>query len=84
MMGMEIEDYMRRRLAGRLGFGVLGLRGGGSIAVRSTDVLRFAYLMLHEGRWGQQEILTPKFARMCGRMVKYNPHFTHQPQLQHE
>ncbi len=51
--------------------------GGGSIAVRSTDMLRFGYLMLHEGRWGKEQIVTPEFARMCGRMVKYNPHFTH-------
>lgn len=51
--------------------------GGGSIAVRSTDVLRFAYLMLREGRWGKQQILPAEFARMCGRSVKYNPHFTH-------
>ena len=31
--------------------------GGGSIAVRSTDMLRFGYLMLHEGRWGKEQIL---------------------------
>ena len=97
MMGMEMEEYMRKRLTGPLGFGTWGYAmyrpklkggidaegrmfhtpGGGSIAVRSTDVLRFAYLMLHEGRWEKQQILTPEFARMCGRMVKYNPHFTH-------
>jgi CubicO group peptidase (beta-lactamase class C family) len=51
--------------------------GGGSIAVRSTDVLRFAYLMLHQGRWGKEQILPAEFAKMCGRSVKYNPHFTH-------
>jgi CubicO group peptidase (beta-lactamase class C family) len=51
--------------------------GGGSIAVRSTDVLRFAYLMLHEGRWQKQQIVPAEFAKMCGRMVKYNPHYNH-------
>jgi CubicO group peptidase (beta-lactamase class C family) len=51
--------------------------GGGSIAVRSTDMLRFGYLMLHEGRWGKQQIIPADFARLCGRMVKYNPHFQH-------
>lgn len=95
--GMEMEEYMRRKLTGRLGFGTWGYAmyrpklkggidengrmlhtpGGGSIAVRATDVLRFGYLMLHEGRWGKQQIITPEFARMCGRMVKYNPHYTH-------
>lgn len=51
--------------------------GGGSIAVRSTDMLRFGYLMLNEGKWGKEQIIEAEFARMCGRMVKYNPHYTH-------
>jgi CubicO group peptidase (beta-lactamase class C family) len=51
--------------------------GGGSNAVRSTDVLRFAYLLLHEGKWGDKQIVPADFVRMCGRMVKYNPHYTH-------
>jgi CubicO group peptidase (beta-lactamase class C family) len=51
--------------------------GGGSIAVRSTDMLRFGYLMLHQGKWGKQQIIAPEFAQMCGRMVKYNPHYQH-------
>ena len=97
LTGMEMEDYMRQRLTGPLGFGAWGYAmyrpklkggidaegrmlhtpGGGSIAVRSTDMLRFGYLMLHEGQWGTQQILPAEFARMCGRMVKYNPHFQH-------
>lgn len=96
-MGMEMEDYMRKRLTGPLGFGTWGYAmyrpklksgidangrmfhtpGGGSIAVRSTDMLRFGYLMLHEGRWGKQQLFSREIARQCGRMVKYNPHFTH-------
>lgn len=96
-MGMEMEDYMRKRLTGPLGFGTWGYAmyrpklkggidangrmfhtpGGGSIAVRSTDVLRFGYLMLHEGRWGKQQIFPAEYARMSGRSVKYNPHYTH-------
>lgn len=51
--------------------------GGGSIAVRATDMLRFGYLMLKEGRWGKQQILDAEFARHCGRMSPYNPHYTH-------
>ncbi len=95
--GMEMEEYMRQRLTGPMGFGTWGYAmyrpklkggidsngrmlhtpGGGSIAVRSTDMLRFGYLMLREGRWGKQQIVPADFARMCGRMVKYNPHYTH-------
>jgi len=51
--------------------------GGGSIAVRSTDVLRFAYLMLHQGKWSGKQIVPADFVRMCGRIVKYNPHYSH-------
>lgn len=96
-MGMEMEDYMRKRLTGPLGFGTWGYAmyrpklksgidgdgrmfhtpGGGSIAVRSTDMLRFGYLMLKEGRWGKKQILPAGFARMCGRSASYNPHYTH-------
>jgi CubicO group peptidase (beta-lactamase class C family) len=97
LTGMEMEDYMRQRLTGPLGFGTWGYAmyrpklksgidsdgrmlhtpGGGSIAVRSTDVLRFAYLMLHEGKWGNQQIVPTEFAKMCGRLVKYNSHYNH-------
>ena len=37
----------------------------------------FGYLMLHEGKWGKQQIVPAEFAKMCGRMVKYNPHYQH-------
>jgi CubicO group peptidase (beta-lactamase class C family) len=97
VMGMEMEDYMRKRLTGPLGFGEWGYAmyrpklkggidsegrmlhtpGGGSIAVRATDVLRFAYLMLREGRWGKKQVVPAEFVKMCGRMVKYNPHYSH-------
>ncbi len=97
LTGMEMEDYMRLRLTGPLGFGTWGYAmyrpklkggidtegrmlhtpGGGSIAVRSTDVLRFAYLMLHEGKWGKQQVVPADFVKMCGRLVNYNPHYNH-------
>jgi CubicO group peptidase (beta-lactamase class C family) len=97
LTGMEMEDYMRLRLTGPIGFGTWGYAmyrpklkggidaegrmyhtpGGGSNAVRSTDVLRFAYLLLHEGKWGDRQIVPAEFVRMCGRMVKYNSHYTH-------
>lgn len=51
--------------------------GGGSIAVRSTDMLRFGYLLLHEGKWNKKQVVPADFVKMCGRMVKYNPHYTH-------
>lgn len=97
VMGMEMEDYLRKRLTGPLGFGTWGYAmyrpklksgidengrmrhtpGGGSIAVRATDMLRFGYLLLQEGRWGKRQILDAEFVRACGRMTKYNPHYAH-------
>jgi CubicO group peptidase (beta-lactamase class C family) len=97
LTGMEMEDYMRLRLTGPLGFGTWGYAmyrpklksgidangrmfhtpGGGSNAVRSTDVLRFAYLLLREGKWGDKQIVPAEFVRLCGRSVTYNPHYTH-------
>jgi CubicO group peptidase (beta-lactamase class C family) len=95
--GMEMEEYMRRKLTGPLGFGTWGYAmyrprlksgidesgrmlhtpGGGSIAVRSTDMLRFGYFMLHQGKWGKRQIIDAEFAKQCGRMAKYNPHYSH-------
>lgn len=51
--------------------------GGGSIAVRSTDMLRFGYMLLHDGKWGNRQLVPADFVKMCGRSVKYNPHYTH-------
>ncbi|MFN9300025.1 MAG: serine hydrolase domain-containing protein [Acidobacteriota bacterium] len=89
VMGMEMEEYLRRRLTGPLGFGdwgyamyrpklksgidaqgrMLHTPGGGSIAVRATDMLRFGYLFLKQGRWGKRQILPAEFVAQCGRGV---------------
>ncbi len=31
--------------------------GGGSIALRATDAIRFPYLLLHKGKWGNQQLV---------------------------
>jgi len=97
LSGMELEDYIRLKIAGPLGFGTWGYAmyrpglkagvnaegrldhtpGGGSIAVRSTDVLRFVYLLLHDGKWQDRQIVPAAFVRQCGRLSPYNPHFAH-------
>jgi CubicO group peptidase (beta-lactamase class C family) len=97
LAGMELEDYIRLKIANPLGFGTWGYAmyrpglkagvnaegrldhtpGGGSIAVRSTDVLRFVYLLLHEGKWGDKQIVPAEFVRKCGKLSPYNPHFAH-------
>ena len=58
--GMELQAYLDQRLAEPLGWGRWGYGyrqasevthtpGGGGIAVRATDMLRFGYLLLARG-----------------------------------
>jgi CubicO group peptidase (beta-lactamase class C family) len=97
LVGMEMEQYIRLKIAEPLGFGTWGYAryrpnlkagidsegrlehtpGGGSIAVRSTDVLRFVYLLLHAGKWGDQQIVPASFVHMCGKLSRFNPHYSH-------
>ena len=51
--------------------------GGGSIAVHSTDMLRFGYVLLHGGKWENKQEVPADFVKMCGQSVKYNPHYAH-------
>jgi CubicO group peptidase (beta-lactamase class C family) len=83
--GMELEDYVRSRLAEPIGWGrfTYGYRnskgithtpGGGGMAARATDMLRFGYLLLHEGRWGDKQIVPAEYVQHCGQASPYNPH----------
>ena len=82
--GVELEHYLRERLAplgwGRWGFGykyaadVAHTPGAGGIALRATDMLRFGYLLLKEGRWQERQIIPAEYVRHCSRQSPYNPH----------
>ncbi len=83
--GMELEEYVRQRIATPLGWGqftyayknsreVTHTPGGGGIAVRATDMARFGYLLLREGRWFGKEIVPAEYVHHCGRASPYNPH----------
>jgi CubicO group peptidase (beta-lactamase class C family) len=86
LAGMELQQYLDEKLAKPMGWGKWGyaLRrdgssllhtpGGGGIAVRATDALRFAYLLLHNGRWGPQQLVPAEYVALCGRPSPYNPH----------
>jgi len=86
LTGMEMQQYIDEKLAKPMGFGSWGYAlhrngntlahtpGGGSIAVRATDAVRFAYLLLHKGRWGSQQLVPAEYVAMCGRPSPYNPH----------
>ncbi len=83
--GMELQEYLRKHLAepmgwGRWGYGykyanqVTHTPGGGGITLRATDMLRFGYLLLHEGRWGDRQLVPSEYVRHCRRQSHYNPH----------
>jgi CubicO group peptidase (beta-lactamase class C family) len=90
--GMELEDYVRTHLAeplgwGRWGFGykfakrVTHTPGGGGIALRSTDMLRFGYMMLHHGRWGSKQVVPKTYVALASNESPYNPHFPYSLQF---
>ena len=84
--GMEMQEYIDQKLAkpmrwGKWGYGTHRSNGtlphtpgGGDIAVRSTDALRFGYLLLHQGRWGTQQLVPADYVAMCGRPSPYQKH----------
>lgn len=83
--GMELQTYLEMRLAQPLGWGRWGYGyrhagevthtpGGGGIALRATDMLRFGYLLLREGRWHDRQVVPAAYVRACGHASSYNPH----------
>ena len=90
--GLELQTYLEQRLAkplgwGRWGFGyknqpqVTHTPGGGGIALRATDMLRFGYLLLNEGRWGDRQLVPAAYVRHCAQQSPYNPHFPYSLQF---
>jgi CubicO group peptidase (beta-lactamase class C family) len=86
MVGMEMQQYIEEKLAGPMGFGAWSYAlhrgsttlahtpGGGSIALRATDALRLPYLMLHNGKWGNRQLVPADYVAMCSKPSPYNPH----------
>lgn len=84
--GMELQDYIRTRLAEPMGWGTWGYcvhrgdftmphaNGAGSIAVHATDALRFGYCLLHEGRWKDRQLVPADYVALCNKRSPYNPH----------
>jgi CubicO group peptidase (beta-lactamase class C family) len=84
--GMELQDYIHERLAKPQGWGAWGYclhrgdydmphaNGAGSTALHATDALRFAYCLLHEGKWKDQQLVPADYIKLCQQMSPYNPH----------
>jgi len=89
--GRELEEFTRRYIAGPLGWGRWGwgyrnrplkhTPGGGGIALRARDMLRFGYLLLKGGRWGQRPVVPESYVRACGRLSEFNPHYPYSYQF---
>ncbi len=84
--GMELQDYINERLAKPMGWGPWGYclqrgdfhmphaNGAGSTALHATDALRFAYCLLHKGKWKDQQLVPADYIALCQKMLPYNPH----------
>ena len=84
--GMEMQQYIDAKLAKPMGWGTWGYGrvqgqttlphtpGGGNIAARSTDALRFGYLLLHHGQWQSSQLVPESYVTACGRPSPYQKH----------
>ena len=84
--GMDLQDYINERLAKPMGWGAWAYclhrgdftmphaNGAGSTALHATDALRFAYCLLHNGKWNDQELVPADYIALCNKPSPYNPH----------
>lgn len=84
--GMELQDYIRTRLADPMGWESWGYclqrgdflmphaNGAGSIAVHATDALRFGYCLAKAGKWENKQLIPPAYIKLCQQSSPYNPH----------
>lgn len=90
--GIELEEYIKSHIAEPLGWGRWGYgykyqplvthtSGGGGIALRSTDMLRFGYMLLRKGYWGDKEVVPEDYVKKATMASPYNPHFPYSLQF---
>jgi CubicO group peptidase (beta-lactamase class C family) len=48
--------------------------GAGSTAVHATDALRFGYCLLHQGRWGDRQLVPADYVAKLNQPSPYDPH----------
>jgi CubicO group peptidase (beta-lactamase class C family) len=83
--GVELDRFVADHLArplgwGRWGWGYKNVRalthipGGGGIALRATDMLRFGWLLANDGRWRDRQVIPRDHVLHCRRRSPYNPH----------
>ena len=92
---MELQDYIRERLAKPMGWGAWGYclhrgdydmphaNGAGSIAVHATDALRFGYCLLHRGKWEEKQLVPADYIAKCNQRSPFNRHTPFSLQFEH-
>lgn len=85
-VGMELQSYLEHKLAKPMGWGRWGYAthfasgtlphtpGEGGIALHASDALRFAYLLLQNGRWQDKQLIPPEYLELCRRPSPFNVH----------
>lgn len=88
LTGKEVADYMREKVFDPIGWegwkwygnpaepdGSRHTKCQGGIEPRPRDALRFGYLLLHLGRWNEEQIIPQWYARMMRTSSPYNPYY---------
>ena len=57
----------------RGGYDMPHANGAGSIAVHATDALRFGYCLLHQGRWGDRQLVPAEYVALCNKPLAVQP-----------
>jgi CubicO group peptidase (beta-lactamase class C family) len=90
VVGMELEQFVRERIAKPLGWGRFGwgyrqylehTGGGGGIAARPRDLLRFASALMQKGKWEREQVIPRDYVEHCSRSSRYNPHHAYSLQF---
>lgn len=93
--GMELKDYIQKRLAIPQGWGdwdyclhrgdfvMPHANGAGSIALHATDVMRFGYCLVREGRWKGAQLVPSDYIQKCQTWSPYNEHTPFSLQWEH-
>jgi len=86
LVGMEMQQYIDEKIGQADGLWKMGVRDASrrhndspharrrDVAVRPTDALRFEYLLLHKGKWKDQQLVPAEYVEVCGKPNPYQKH----------
>lgn len=93
--GMELKDYINERLAKPQGWGAWDYclhqkdfvmphaNGAGSTAIHATDVMRFGYCLVRDGKWNDRQLVPADYIKLCRTWSPYNEHTPFSLQWEH-